>query len=70
MAVPMDKESVTRRLREVAELSHLCRQLAGPRWPYRLVNLPRLLEPENPETSSASTLAEASPPYRTDDQLH
>ncbi|HAB19170.1 MAG TPA: hypothetical protein DCE44_22360 [Verrucomicrobiales bacterium] len=41
----MDKESVTGRLREVAELSHLCRQLAGPRWPYRMSNLSRLLSP-------------------------
>jgi hypothetical protein len=62
MAVPMDKESVTRRLREVAELSHLCRQLAGPRWPYRLANLPRLLAPESP--SPSGSLAETPPPYR------
>ena len=64
MAVPMDKESVTRRLREVAELSHLCRQLAGPRWPYRLANLPRLLAAETRSASAPSAMAETQPPYR------
>lgn len=68
MAVPMDKESVTRRLREVAELSHLCRQLAGPRWPYRLANLPRLLAYPSLATSLPLGLNEAPPPYQASDR--
>jgi len=66
----MDPESVTRRLKEVAELSHLCRQLAGPRWPYRLANLDRFLKPptQGEETVPVGlTLAEVPPAYRTAD---
>lgn len=61
MAVPMDRESVTRRLRDVAELSHLCRQLAGPRRPYRLANLQNLLSAEPSAASSASGLSGIPP---------
>lgn len=64
MAVPMDKESVTARLREVAELSHLCRQLAGPRWPCQMANLSCLFDLGETSTPSPDTMEEPAPPYR------
>ncbi len=64
MAVPMDKESVTRRLREVAELSHLCRQLAGPRWPCRMANVSHLLERAEAAVPSSGMIEEPTARYR------